>query len=399
MLRKLLNKNISVPQLLGYMFAACAGMAIIFSAFCFSRDIRPLLSSERTGLFKPEFMVLNKRVPIVSKNITIMAFSETEIAELKAQSFVHSLSAFIPARYTVQLYTDRNSPMPFATDAFFESVPDRLLGETYSPWCWDADSRLIPIIIPRDYLALYNFGFAGAQGLPLISEAVVQQVGFNVLLRGKGRMEEFQGRIAGFSDDLNTILVPEAFMQWANERFGDSRQPQQVSRLILEVKNPADPQITSFFASKDNYEINSNKGEQGKLSYFLTLLIIVVLSIGVLIMLPAIGLMLLSINLLVYKNQKTLGNLILLGYTRTRLARPYCLLVLFLNFLVGAISLTVAYIAQNLYMLKLSVFDLSASAGFGQTLLFAFLFVVIVSILDILWIHRKIRGIKIPARG
>jgi len=402
MLRKLLNKNISIPQLLGYVFAACAGMAIIFSAFCFLMDIRPLLSSDRTGLFKPEFMVINKRVPVFSMNAAKLAFSEAEIAELKEQNFVHSLSAFTPARYSVQLYADRNSAIPYGygTDAFFESVPDRLLGDNYSPWGWDPDSRLIPIIIPRDYLALYNFGFAGSQGLPLVSEAVVQQVKFNVLLRGNSKMEEFLGCIAGFSDNLNTILVPEAFMQWANNRFGDSRQQHDASRLIIEVKNPADPQIATFFASKENYEINSNKGEQGKLSYFLTLLIVAVLTVGVLVMLPAIGLMLLSINLLVYKNQKTLGNLILLGYTRKRLARPYCLLVLLLNILVGSISLAVAYMAQSWYMTKLAVFNLPEGAtSFGWTLLFALFFIALTSALDILWIHRKIHRIKIPARG
>jgi hypothetical protein len=399
MLRKLLNKNISVPQLLGYLFAACAGMAIIFSAFCFSMDIRPLLSSDKTGLFKPEFMILNKRVPVLSMNIGNMAFSDAEIAELKEQSFVHSLSAFTPSYYSVQLYTDRYSAMPFATDAFFESVPDRLLGEAYTPWTWDSVARLIPIIIPRDYLTLYNFGFAGSQGLPLISEGVVQQVNFNVLLRGKGRAEEFTGCIAGFSDDLNTILVPEAFMQWANNRFGDSRKQHNVSRLILEVNNPADPQIAAFFAAKENYEINSNKGEQGKLSYFLTLLIVVVGAVGLLIMLPAIGLMLLSINLLVYKNQKTLGNLVLLGYTRSRLAQPYCLLVLFLNVLTGIISLVLAYMAQNWYMGKLAVLNLLKSESFSQTLLFALVFVALVSALNILWIHRKIRRIHPPVRG
>ena len=400
MLRKLLNQNISIPQLLGYVLAACAGMAIIFSAFCFSMDIRPLLSSERTGLFKPEFMVLNKRVPIVSMNAAKMAFSDAEIAELKAQSFVRSLSAFTPSYYSVQLYTDAANMGYLSTDMFFEAVPDRLLGETYATWGWDEDLRLIPIIIPRDYLALYNFGYAGSQGLPLISEAVVQQAKFDVLLRGNGRTENFKACIAGFSDDLNTILVPEAFMQWANNRFGDSRQQQHVSRLILEVNNPADPQIATFFAAKENYEINSNKGEQGKLSYFLTLLIVAVLTVGLLIMLPAIGLMLLSINLLVYKNQKTLGNLILLGYTRNRLAQPYCRLVLLLNVLVGLISLAIAYMAQSWYMLRLAVFDLPEGASsFGWTLLFALLFVALTSALDILWIYRKIRRIKIPARG
>ena len=400
MLRKLLNKNISIPQLLGYMFAACAGMAIIFSAFCFSMDIRPLLSSDRTGLFKPEFMVLNKRVPVVSMNVANVAFSDTEIAELEEQSFVRSVSAFTPSRYSVQLYTDRNSAIPFGTDAFFESVPDRLLGNAYAPWGWDTVSRLVPIIIPRDYLALYNFGFAGSQGLPLISEGVVQQVKFNILLGGRGRMEEFSGRIAGFSDDLNTILVPEGFMQWANHRFGDNHPQHNVSRLILEINNPADPQIASFFASKENYEINSNKGEQGKLSYFLTLLIIAVAGAGLLIMLPAVGLMLLSINLLVYKNKKTLGNLILLGYTRNRLARPYCFLVLLLNILTGLIGLAVTYIAQSWYMGKLAVFNLSEKiTSFEWTLLFALLFVGLISLIDMAWVYRRVHRIIPPAKG
>jgi hypothetical protein len=312
---------------------------------------------------------------------------------------VLSLYHFTMARFRVQARTIPSSQIPaFYTDLFFESAPDQLIDGAQTEWKWDPETGDIPIILPRDYLNLYNFGFSGSQGLPQISEALIQQVVFRVFLTGNGKREEFKGSIAGFSDHLNTILVPEDFMLWANERFGEGRQD-KISRLILKTNNPADPAIAEFFALKENYEVN-NKDKQGKLSYFLILLITIVMTVGVLIMLPAIGLMLLSINLLVYKNQETLGNLILLGYRRSKLAAPYCFLTLYLNVAVGVASLVIAGYAQNLYGQKLAAVGITGlSAGFWSTAAFALLFVVLITTLDVIWIRNKINKIKIPARG
>ncbi|MDR2039464.1 MAG: ABC transporter permease [Bacteroidales bacterium] len=400
-LQKLLRQNISIPQLLGYAFAALTGMSIIFSAFCLSLDIRPLFSSE-TGLFKKELMVVNKKVRLLSTfNSSQTTFSSSEIDEIRQQDFVRSLSYFSSSRFHVKAYMESTGQMPyFSTDLFFESVPDHLLDVNVAEWKWDEESRLIPIIIPRDYLSLYNFGFAGSQGLPQISEGIIRQVVFRVSLTGNGMRENFSGRIVGFSDHLNTILVPEAFMAWANDRFGDHAPAEKISRLVIEVKNPADPEVATFFAAHPGYEISSNKGEQGKLSYFLTLLIIIIMTVGCLIMIPAIGLMMLSINLLIYKNQKTLGNLILLGFPRKKLAAPYNMLVLGLNVLIGTVSILITKYIQVLYHTKLSVLVPNEQGSvFWMTLLFAIIFVCAISGLDILWIQRKITRIKIPARG
>ena len=43
---------------------------------------------------------------------------------------------------------------------FFESVPDEYVDVSLENWHFDEDARVIPIIIPRNYLNLYNFGFA-----------------------------------------------------------------------------------------------------------------------------------------------------------------------------------------------------------------------------------------------
>ncbi|MDR1672708.1 MAG: hypothetical protein LBS09_04505 [Bacteroidales bacterium] len=398
-IHKLLQQHISITQTAGYAFAAVTGMSIIFAAFSFSTDIRPLFAPE-TQLFNREIMVINKKVsPAALFNSSLTAFTDDEIEELRQQPFVRSLAYFTPGRFQVKAFTETSGQMPrMSTDLFFESVPDRLIGTLPEQWSWDENNSVISVMLPRDYLNLYNFGFSGSQGLPQLSESIVQQVSFKIYLTGNGKRETFTGKITGFTDHLNTILVPEAFMQWANDRFGESDHPSRISRLIIEADNPADPAIASFFAARENYLLNNNKGEQGKLSYILKMLIIIVITVGFLILLPAVGLMFLSIHLLVYKNREVLGNLILLGYGRSRLAMPYSIFALALNIVIGMFSLLLAYYARVLYAGKISTlgFDLS---GFGITVVFAAVFVWAVTLLDILWIHRRINRIDIPARG
>ncbi|MDR3247095.1 MAG: ABC transporter permease [Prevotellaceae bacterium] len=399
MLKKLLRQNLSVPQLLGYSFTALVGMSLIFAAFGFSMDIKPLFSSETDGLFKSEYMIVTKKVSVlssISSKTTI--FSDNEIKEIETQEFVKSLSWFTPCRYSVFAYIEASKNIPsFSTEMFFESVSDNLLDGAGEDWKWNEADKFIPVIIPRDYLALYNFGFAGSRGLPQISENIVKTVDFKVALRGQGKNEIFTGRIVGFSDYLNTILVPQKFMEWANKNFGGTDPPRK-SKLIIEVKNPADPQIAEFFAEK-NYDIKENKGEQGKLSYLLKIIITIISLVGLLVLLPAMGLMFLSINLLIYKNRKTLGNLILLGYSRRELARPYNILVSALNISVGLVSFVIFTALRNVYLSKLKILSIEDAPVDIWTIIFIFFFVFLVIFVNISWIKRKIEKILPPVMG
>ena len=397
LLSKLLRKNISIPQLFGYVFAALTGMIILFSAICFREDVKPLFSSDST-LFKPGFMVVNKHVSVISAfSKKASLFEPSEIEEIQNQDFVSSVSYFTSCQYQVRATISLSGQMSgLATEMFFESVPDKLLNQASNKdWKWDEESEIIPIIIPRDYLNLYNFGFSGSQGLPQVSESIIQQLVFQVTLYGNGIVEDFKGRIVGFSDNLNTILVPETFMRWSNNKYSGEDKKSEISRLIIETKNPADPKIAEFFAAKSNYEVNDNKGEQGKLSYFLTILIFAVIIVGALVMFPAIGLMLLSINLMVYKDRQTLKDLILLGYNRRMLARPYSTLVILLNVVVGAASVFFTLIIRRLYFPKLSVLGITESSeSLLPTIVFSLCFVIILTAFDIFWIYKKIRKIE-----
>jgi hypothetical protein len=399
MLKKLLWQNLSVPQLLGYSLTALAGMTLIFVAFGFSMDIKPLFSSTSDGLFKSEYMVVTKKVSMFSAiNSKTTIFSDNEIREIGTQQFIKSMYHFTPCCYSVFAYLETSGNIPsFSTEMFFESVPDNILDGAGDDWKWIEEDKFIPVIIPRDYLALYNFGFAGSRGLPQISENIVKTVKFKVSIKGKGKNDFFTGRIVGFSDYLNTILVPQEFMDWANKNFGGTESPRK-SKLIIEVKNPADPKIAEFFATK-NYDIKENKGEQGKLSYFLKIIITAISIIGLLVLLPAMGLMFLSINLLIYKNRKTLGNLILLGYSRQELAKPYSILVSALNASVGSIAFTCFVVVRGIYLSRLEVLNIENTPVDIWTVGFVLLFIFGVSSINISWIHKKIKKIIPPVMG
>jgi hypothetical protein len=399
MLKKLLRQNLSIPQLLGYSFTALTGMTLIFVAFGFSIDIRPLFSSTADGLFKSEYIIVTKKISALSViNSKTTIFSDNEVHEIAAQQFIKSVYHFTPCRYSVFAYLETSGNIPsFSTEMFFESVPDNILDGAGSDWKWDKDDKFIPIIIPRDYLALYNFGFAGSRGLPQISENIVKTVKFKVSIRGNGNADIFTGRIVGFSDYLNTILVPQEFMDWANRKFGKTETSRK-SKLIIEVKNPAAPEIAKFFAGK-NYDIKENKGEQGKLSYFLKIIITVISIIGLIVLLPAMGLMFLSINLLIYKNRKTLGNLILLGYSRNELSKPYALLVTALNASIGTIAFVCFIIVRGIYLSRLKVLNIENTPVDIWTVCFVVLFIFGVSFINISWIRKKIKKIIPPVMG
>jgi hypothetical protein len=390
---KLLRQNMSVLQIIAYALSALTGVTILFAGYCFSQDIKPLFFSGNEGLFRKELFIVNKEVKTSIFGKGNNAFTQKEISEIESQSFVRSTAAFTQSHFKVfAWFSFGNQNTGLSTELFFEAVPDQYLDNKSEKWHWNESEKFIPIIIPRDYLNLYNFGFAGAQGLPQVSENTVQELTFNVRLSGNGLQDVFSGRIVGYTNDLNTVLVPETFLKWANARFGQADGAERVTRLIVEVKNPADKGITEFFASRPNYVTDHNKGESGKLSFFLNLLIMAVLLTGSLVLLPSIGIMLLSINLIIYKNEKMFKNLILLGYKRFSLALPYCVFVFILNFIVGGCGFALAGIIQKIYAPRLQMLGIeNFNAVFLHTAIFALLCMTVISLFDCWWIWLKIR--------
>lgn len=275
-----------------------------------------------------------------------------------------------------------------STEMFFESVPDEYVDVNLDKWHFDENSRTIPIIIPRNYLNLYNFGFAQSRSLPKLSEGVMSLIRMDIILRGNGRVEQYKGNIVGFSNRLNTILVPQSFMNWANQTFAPDQEAQP-SRLIVEVNNPTDTAIADYFQQK-NYETEGNNLDAGKTSYFLRLITGIVISIGLFISLLSFYILMLSIFLLLQKNTVKLENLLLIGYSPTKVALPYDLLTIGLNLIVLLLSAGGVMWIRSYYTDTLqNLFPQQETGSLWPCILTGSLLFVFVSLINILSIRKR----------
>lgn len=386
---KLLRKHISLFELMVFFVVNLIGMTVIIGGVQLYSDVKPVMSGE-SRLIGSDYLVVTRPVERVGSGGK--RFSANDIAELRAQEFIEDVGAFTSSQYEVYgsiLFGGRK----LSTMLFFESVPDDFIDILPEEWGYNDGGRMIPIILPRNYLNLYNFGFSSTQQLPQITEDVIKRVELGISLRGNGIIEEYTGRVVGFSDRINTILVPEQFMAWANGRYGDGGN-EEATRLIIEVDNPADPELTAYIEA-NGYEIENKPAESSKAMYILKVCVVIIVCIGVVFSLLSLIILTLSIYLLLQKNIAKLENLVLIGYIPARVALPYNLLTLALNLSIWVISSIVVVFAQRLYIGYISQMagcELTASpmvaivvGGLFTALIIAFNFFII---------NRKIREIS-----
>lgn len=393
MIWKLLRQHISVAQLVGFFLANLCGMVIVLLSVQFYKDVLPVFT-QGDSFMKKDYVIVSKKVStlgsLVSKGAT---FSKTDIAEMQEQPFAKKTGAFTPAQFEVSAGMGM-AGMQLSTAMFFESVPDEFVDVRLEGWTYREGQDEIPIIIPRNYLNLYNFGFAQSRNLPQLSEGVMGMMTLDIRLSGQGRTEQMKGRIVGFSNRLNTILVPQAFMDWANVTFGKGEE-NAPSRLIVEVDNPADDRIAKYFKDK-GYDTEGDKLDAGKTTWFLKMIVGIVLSVGLIISVLSFYLLMLSIYLLLQKNTKKMENLLLIGFSPAAVARPYQVLTVALNAAVAVIGILVLYMVRGGYMdmLRRVVPDLQKGSLWPALLTAGILFLV-VSVLNVLAVRRKVDSIRV----
>ena len=390
---KLLRQHISIGQLAGFFLANLFGMMIVLLSVQFYKDVIPVFT-KGDSFMKKDFIIATKKVSTLgtftNKN---NAFSPEEIADLKKQPFTKTIGAFTPSQFKVSAGLGmQDTGINLSTEMFFESVPDEFVDINLDKWHFDKEAQEIPIIIPRNYLNLYNFGFAQSRSLPKISEGLMSLIQMNIILRGNGQVEQFKGNIVGFSNRLNTILVPQSFMDWANKKFAPNTEAQP-ARLIIEVNNPADSAIANYFQQK-GYETEDGKLDAGKTTYFLRLVVGIVLGVGLFISVLSFYILMLSIFLLLQKNTTKLESLLLIGYSPARVALPYQILTVGLNVIVLLLSIGIVSWIRTYYIdsIRLLFPQLETGSLWVAISMGIFLF-LIVSMINILAVRRKVISI------
>lgn len=392
LLQKIVRKEISFSRMFTFFIFTIIGFYILILANVLYFDFAKNFTKD-SEIWKSNFIVLNKKISsLQTLTGSKPTFEAQEIEELENQPFIENIGTFQSSLFPVKLQVGGVAGIRgFSTDLFFESVPQNFIEVENEKWTWKEGDRMIPIIIPKSYLNLYNFGFASSQGLPQVSEGLFTQIPFQLII-GKGDQQQiYQAQIVDFTTKINTILVPENFLDWANKHFAPNQKPEP-SRVIIETKNDGDYNYTSFL-EEQNYDINKDELKNNELTNYLKLAFTLVLFIGGIIVLSAIWLMVINFQLLIEKNKHKIKDLALIGFSNTQLGKPYIQLMSIFIFLGFIISLPLVYFTVEKIKDQLGNFISSTSSSFITIGFGSFGVLLLILIFNIIILRKTIQNI------
>lgn len=353
---KLLRKNTSPARLAGFALSNFIGLLIVAGAVMFYIDARGIWEDD-DSFVNTDFLVINKKVTSASTlgDRDATRFSAEDIATIKAQPWVRRIGEFSSSDFRVYASVSQGG-RGMETALFFESVPDSFVDIAGNDWKFEPGQTTVPVMIPKDYLALYNFGFAGSAGLPQLSEQLLTGIPLKLYMRSEdgSRSMSMEGHIVGFSNRLNTVLVPDAFMKYANSRLGDGNEVAP-SRLIIDVSSPGDVAIADYLKA-NGLEVAGDKSGSSA-AYLLKVVIGIVVSVGILITLLSVFVLMLSISLLMEKNRSVIHRLLMLGAPLREVGAPYSSMIV--------IGCVVAWVLSMVSLVILRSFYVDALEGLG----------------------------------
>lgn len=311
-------------------------MLLILIAIQAHIDFNQLLHSRKNENEVADFLVINKKITNAMMGQTGKSmFTPEEVAQIRQQPFVQAFGFITSNQYKVS--AEAPGDLHFYTDMFFESVPDSFIDVKPDDWKWAPGDNTLPIILPNDFLNLYNFGFALSQDLPQISAETVKSLPIRITISRDGQAQSFTGQVAGFSDRISSFLVPASFMEWANQTFG-SGKADAPSRVIIKVKDPSDPALAKFLEDR-GYSTNQDKIKYSKTKTIVQTIVSVVGFFGLILLLFALLVFSMFIQLVIASCKREIQLLVMLGTAPRQLQRYLLRQFVPLYIVIGVVAL------------------------------------------------------------
>jgi hypothetical protein len=246
------------------------------------------------------------------------SFNETEIKELKTQPFITDATPLMANKFLVK--ATGGSTLPFTTDLFLESIDNSFIDTIPADFSWHEGQDVIPTIMAADYLELYNTVFAPSKDLPQFSAKSISALMVQIdCYAADGTVHSFKGHVVGLSDRINSVLVPPNFLEWANKKFGNSKQLNP-ARIFIKTKDANSPELLTFLQQK-NYNINKDRSKFGRIKQVLQAIVSGLSAFGVLVILLAMMLFSFYLQLMIARSKDNLQLLLTLGYSPKWLSR------------------------------------------------------------------------------
>lgn len=210
----------------------------------------------------------------------LLGFNENDISKIKTWSEVKAIYPFSANEFKAS--ANGGDFIPFYTDLYFEGLDLKAIDSDLTDEEFQVKGDEIPIIISREYLNLYNYGFALNQGLPQISEDFAKKIEVNINITVNKQNKTYKGKMVGLSDRIHSVLIPKKFLDSLNmaEKPELATLPKIYNRVLVQVKDSGDEGLVSKM-KENGYESNQESLRSAKIKskLFLVLKIIAVLGV------------------------------------------------------------------------------------------------------------------------
>ena len=342
------------------------------------------------ALFGDHSIVIQKKVTkMTSLGLNSTYFSEEEVERLKSNPSILDIGIFRSANYEVGISENLGDGLPgFYANMFLQSVPSRFIKKVDSlGWGWTENSKYVPVILPKNFLTLVNYGIAPSQGLPQISEDFIKSVRLKLHLIGNNKKGVVLAKVVGFSSQINSVLVPESFIESTNKMYSESGEALP-NRLFIEVKAKDFETIQSLI-DQMNLDISESSLGISQLKTYVKNIIFFIFIFSALIVLMA-AMSILQYSKLMMVNLKTELKLLLkLGYAPQTIAK--LIFYKLLKTVLLVISMAFILVILSKFFVIDQILIQNGVISNNQSLIYGILFVLLMIILFIFVVKIEIK--------
>lgn len=382
-LSTILYRTQKPSQLLGAIMGSLLGFFLVIAAAQLFADFKSMVTSSEQAIGS-QFLVVNKQVSVLNSfKLSKSTFNKNEVEQLKSLPSIKRVGEFTANQFEAvasMSIPNGQAGATMRTELFLESVGDDFLDVKPEDWNWEEGNEMIPMILPTDFINLYNFNFAPGRGLPQLSKSTIQMAVFDIDIRGAKGTAHFQGRIAGFSNRITSVLVPKSFMDYANSHYGNIQTSPESYRIIVEAKQNELPSIQKHFEN-EGYETNQELLKNGKFGSLLQAILGIVAVLGILVMFVSVSAFLLYVQLAITRSKYETETLLRQGYPHSKIISWYGKQLAFIMVFIAILTTTLLIGVKSYTNKYIETFGFEAPASINQFVLLGGL-----SLVCLLWL-------------
>jgi len=381
LVKKILFKSKSNFKVGLSAFGMLLGLAALMMSVLLLNDVKTFQQSD-DDLFGENAIIIQKKVTkFTSIGLNSTEFTTEDIDFLNQKDFIKKIAPFESANYKVGIsdYAGDGLP-PFYADMFFQSIPDEFI-DVDTEWKWDKNSEFVPIILPRDFLMLINYGIAESQGMPQISEDLLAAARLQIHMSGQSKNGKTVGKVVGFSHKISSILVPKSFLDYSNKMYGNGqvRAPQ---RLFITIKDGSFGALETLMDDM-NLDINKSALDMSKIKTFVNVIISIFLLLSIIIIILSTFGFIQYVQLVLSHSKQDVVILFKQGYTLKSVSVVLVKYFAQIFGIITALSILIVIVLKKVFIntmlqqngIKVNTNDiiLSLFIGFGCLILFILL--------------------------